>query len=66
MLNRKSKIGLIIIILILGAIVLSGCEYSWPHLPSPTAVVESVINGVSNFGQSLKDMFQGFGGSINF
>lgn len=66
MLNQKLKLSLIIIILILCALFLSGCEYSWPHLPSPTDVVESVINGVSNFGQSLKDMFQGFGGSIGF
>jgi len=65
MFTQKSKIGLVIV-LIFCLIILSGCAYSWPHLPSPTDVLQEVINGVSNLGQSVKDMFQGFGGSINF
>jgi len=66
MFKQKSKLLLFIVILILCVLLLSGCAYAWPHFPSPTDVVENVMNGVSNFGQSLKNMFQGFGGSINF
>ena len=65
MFNQKSKLGLLII-LILCTLIISGCAYNWPHMPSPTDVLEQVIDGISNFGESLQDMFQGFGRPGNF